>query len=64
MTEIVCKDDRGIIGNCQDTTCIRAIFGSVSEFARQVEIQGDEFVYGSVKVVYNEKTDVHTFFTA
>ena len=50
-----------IIGTCLDATCIEDIFGTVSEFARQVEMHGDEFIYQRIEVVYDEKTDIHTF---
>lgn len=50
-----------IIGTCVDDELIEEIFGSVSEFALQVENNGNEFQYGKFKVTYNEETDIHTF---
>lgn len=40
---------------------IEEIFGSVSEFARQVEENGNEFKFGSVQVTHDEDKDIHTF---
>jgi hypothetical protein len=51
------------IGDCRDESLVEEIFGSVSEFARQVELEGNEFVYGNVKITYNSSTDIHKFFT-
>jgi len=57
------KAQKGIkIGNCVDDSCVDDIFGSVSEFARQVEEEGDNFLYGDINVKYNPKTDIHTFY--
>jgi len=42
---------------------VEDIFGSVSEFARLVEENGDEFLYkNSIVVKYDEDNDVHYFF--
>lgn len=54
------------LGTCISEETIDHIFGSVSEFARQVELNGDNFVYtgfrfGDVKVVYDELIDIHHF---
>jgi hypothetical protein len=52
-----------MIGNCTQDDVVEGIFGSVSEFARQVEENGDEFVYGDrVVVKYDESKDIHYFF--
>ncbi len=52
-----------MIGNCTQDDVVEDIFGSVSEFARQVEENGDEFLYNnSVIVKYDEVNDVHYFF--
>jgi hypothetical protein len=52
-----------MIGNCTQDDVVEDIFGSVSEFARQVEENGDEFLYNnSVTVKYDEVNDVHYFF--
>jgi hypothetical protein len=37
------------------------IFGSVSEFNRQVDLHGDEFNYGKFKVTYDSDSDIHSF---
>jgi hypothetical protein len=50
------------IGDCRDEELVESIFGSVSEFARQVEENGDAFTYGGVIVEYDDETDIHTFF--
>ena len=50
------------IGNCINQELVEEIFGSVSEFARQVELNGNSFTYGKYKIKYNAKTDIHSFF--
>jgi hypothetical protein len=50
------------LGICQDENLVEDIFGSVSEFARQVEEKGNEFIYGNISIKYNPKTDIHTFY--
>jgi hypothetical protein len=50
------------IGNCTSEKLIDFIFGSVSEFQRQIELKGNEFCYGAFKVKYNPKTDIHSFY--
>lgn len=49
------------LGNCTDENVVEEIFGSVSEFARQVELNGDSFVYCGVAVMYDEEKDIHQF---
>lgn len=49
------------LGNCTNENLIEEIFGSVSEFARQVEENGNEFKYGGVHVTHDEDKDIHTF---
>lgn len=49
------------IGNCRDNELIDNIFGSVSEFARQIEKFGDNFLYDGIKITYDPKSDIHTF---
>jgi hypothetical protein len=52
-----------IIGNCTEEDVVDNIFGSVSEFARQVEENGDEFLYqNDIVVKYDEDNDVHYFY--
>jgi hypothetical protein len=52
-----------MIGNCTDEDIVDNIFGSVSEFARQVEENGDEFLYqNDVVVKYDEDNDIHYFY--
>jgi len=53
-------DDK--IGDCRSEELIEEIFGSISEFARLVEEEGDNFIYGNYKITYNERLDRHTFF--
>ena len=49
------------IGNCRDESLVDSIFGSVSEFSRQVEECGDNFKYRGVVVKYDSNTDIHSF---
>jgi hypothetical protein len=52
-----------MIGNCTQEEVVEDLFGSVSEFARQVEENGDEFLYkDEIIVKYDETHDVHYFF--
>ena len=52
-----------MIGNCTQDDVVEDIFGSVSEFARQVEENGDEFIYkNKVVVKYDGTKDIHYFF--
>ncbi len=50
------------LGDCRDEILVEDIFGSVSEFARQVENEGEEFVYRGVSVKYDSNKDIHTFY--
>ena len=51
------------LGDCRDEDLIEDIFGSVSEFACICEKYGDEgFMYCGVEVVYDDDTDIHTFY--
>jgi hypothetical protein len=49
------------LGDCRNESLIEDIFGSVSEFARQVEENGDEFTFGYIRVTYGREKDIHTF---
>jgi hypothetical protein len=49
------------LGDCRNESLIEEIFGSVSEFARQVEECGDEFMFGCIRVTYDQVKDIHTF---
>lgn len=52
-----------MIGNCTQEEIVEDLFGSVSEFARQVEENGDEFIYNEdIQVTYDENSDIHYFF--
>lgn len=51
-----------LIGDCRNEELVEEIFGSVSEFARQVEENPPNFQYGSVKVKYIAELDMHLFF--
>lgn len=56
MVELIC------IGNCTNQTIVELIFGTVSEFARQVELNGDRFVHDNyITVTYDEFEDIHFF---
>lgn len=50
------------LGDCRDENLIEELFGSVSEFARLVEENGDNFKYENIKIKYSKKTDIHSFF--
>ncbi len=50
------------IGDCKSIELIEDIFGSVSEFARQIELKGNNFQYGEYLVTYNKDEDTHSFF--
>lgn len=49
-------------GNCTQDDVVDYIFGDVSEFARQVELHGDEFEMGDVVVKYDAEEDIHHFY--
>ena len=49
------------IGDRRDESLVEEIFGSVSEFARQVEENGNVFVFGKFLVTYDSDADVHYF---
>jgi hypothetical protein len=52
-----------LIGNCTQENLIEDIFGSVSEFARQVEQNGNSFIYNKKIIIkYNKSNDVHYFY--
>lgn len=51
-----------LIGDCRDESLIEEIFGSVTDFARLVEENGDNFIYGKYKIEYNHKKDRHYFY--
>jgi hypothetical protein len=53
---------KAYLGNCQDEEMIELLFGTVTEFARLVEMHGDEFTIGDTRVEYDEDTDIHSFF--
>lgn len=50
------------VGDCRDESLVDEIFGSVSEFARQIEISGNNFEFGPYLVEYDEEKDIHSFF--
>jgi hypothetical protein len=52
-----------LLGDCRDDNLIDHIFGSVSEFARQIEEHGDEFIYQGIKVTYDPNKDIHYFYS-
>ncbi len=53
---------KNLLGDCRDENLIESIFGSISEFARLCEENGDNFTHGNIQVEYNEKKDIHYFF--
>lgn len=52
---------RYFLGDCRNTGLVEDIFGSVSEFARQIEKNGNTFEYGDIEVSYDEDNDIHSF---
>lgn len=64
MKSQAAKEFDNKIGDCRDEELIEDIFGSVSEFARQVEENGNNFIYGRYAVKYNARCDRHTFYIA
>ena len=51
------------LGTCVDENLVSDIFGSVTDFAQEIEKRGtDNFLYGNINVRYNPKTDTHTFY--
>jgi 8-oxo-dGTP pyrophosphatase MutT (NUDIX family) len=50
------------IGNCTEDEVVDDIFGNVSEFARMVELYGDEFAVGDLVVKYDDDQDIHYFY--
>lgn len=55
-------DKSKAFGNCTQDDVVEEIFGSTSEFARQVEENGDQFVYRNIIVKYDDAEDIHYFF--
>jgi hypothetical protein len=47
--------------DCRNEELVEEIFGSVSEFARLVEANGDDFKYGMWRVTYAPRKDIHYF---
>lgn len=51
-----------LLGDCRDEELVAELFGSVSEFARLIEENGDNFDHFNTTVHYDEEKDVHYFF--
>lgn len=49
------------LGDCTNEDLVEEIFGSVSEFACQVERLGNNFDFGNFRVTYDESKDIHYF---
>lgn len=49
------------LGTCANEQLIIDLFGSVSEFARLIEVNGNNFTFGNIKVEYDEDDDMHDF---
>jgi hypothetical protein len=56
------SENRKLIGTCVDEDLIDSIFGSVTDFAHQVELHGDNFIYRNIRVEYNADEDIHYFY--
>lgn len=52
-----------LLSTCQDEEFINNLFGSVSEFARLVEENGNTFTYRGILIEYNEDEDIHYFYS-
>lgn len=50
------------IDDCRNENLVNEIFGSVSEFARQVEINGNEFEFKNYYIRFSPKRDIHLFY--
>ena len=50
------------LGDCRNENLVEDLFGSVTNFARAVENNGDNFTDGWLVVKYNPTTDIHTFY--
>jgi hypothetical protein len=63
-TAVTENTDNGLsyIGNCTEDEVVDDIFGNVSEFARMVELYGDEFAVGDLVVKYDDDKDIHYFY--
>jgi len=63
-TAVTENTDPGLsyIGNCTEDDVVDDIFGNVSEFARMVELYGDEFAVGDLVVKYDDDKDIHYFY--
>lgn len=49
-------------GNCTQDEIIDYIFGDVNEFARMVELYGDDFELDNLVVKYDPEQDIHHFY--
>lgn len=56
------NESANYIGNCTQDEVVDDIFGDVSEFARQVELHGDEFEIDNLVVEYDPEEDIHHFY--
>jgi len=62
IKKMINKEKMEYVGNCTDENIVELIFGSVSEFARQVEENGDRFIYKNyIVVTYDVENDIHYF---
>lgn len=59
--QLIENSSADLLGDCRDEELIDSLFGSVSEFARLAEENGDEFTSGSLRVTYNSRLDRHYF---
>jgi len=51
-----------LIGDCRNEELVKELFGSVTDFAYEIENRGDNFTFGKIKVKYNKNTDIHSFY--
>jgi len=49
------------LGDCRNETLISNLFGSVSEFARLVEENGDNFTHKGITITYDDDLSRHSF---
>lgn len=55
-------NDLMLVGDCRNEAMVEDIFGSVSNFALQVESCGDSFQYGPCMITYDKEKDIHNFY--
>lgn len=47
--------------DCRNEELVNLIFGDVTNFAQQVETNGDNFQYNGWEILYDATADIHYF---